>query len=84
VTASRAPDFGRVDGNIYYLRGFSGHGLNVGAIAGRITAEAIKGEPRRFDLLARLSHRAFPPGRALRRLALSAGTWYYRARDVFS
>jgi len=84
VTASRAPDFGRIDGNLYYLRGFSGHGLNVGAIAGRITAEAIHGEPRRFDLFARLKHRAFPPGAWLRRAVLSAGTWYYRARDVLS
>jgi gamma-glutamylputrescine oxidase len=84
VTASRAPDFGRVDENLFYLRGFSGHGLNVGAIAGRITAEAIHGMPRRFDLFARLKHRAFPPGTWLRRTALSAGTWYYRARDALS
>jgi gamma-glutamylputrescine oxidase len=81
VTISRAPDFGRIDENLLYLQGFSGHGLNTTALAGRLAAEAVQGSPARFDELARLSHRNFPGGPLLRRTALELGTWYYRARD---
>lgn len=81
ATLSRAPDFGRLDGTIYYLQGFSGHGLNVTAIAGRLVAEAIEGKPERFDLLARLRHRNFPGGQWLRRSGLALGAAYYQMRD---
>jgi len=84
VTASRAPDFGRIDSNVFYLQGFSGHGLNVAAIAGRITAEAILGDGRRFGVFCGLRHRAFPRGALLRRAVLSVGTWYFRARDALA
>lgn len=84
VTVSRAPDFGRIDDSLYYLQGFSGHGLNVTAIAGRLAAEAIDGHVARFDLLARLAHRSFPGGPLLRGATLSLGTWYYRARDFLA
>jgi gamma-glutamylputrescine oxidase len=83
VTMSRSPDFGRVDGNIYYLQGFSGHGVNATAIAGRLAAEAIDGNTARFDLMAKLQHRDFPRVAWMRRLGLSLGTLYYRARDHF-
>jgi gamma-glutamylputrescine oxidase len=84
ATASRAPDFGCIDGNLIYLQGFSGHGLNVTAVAGRLAAEIIDGQPERFNLLARLKHRPFPGGPGLRRAALSIGTWYYRGRDLLA
>lgn len=84
VTISRAPNFGAIGDSLYYLQGFSGHGLNVTAIAGRVAAEAIHGDRSRFDLFAALRHRAFPAWAPLRRLALSAGTWYFRARDRFA
>ncbi|MBV8468641.1 MAG: FAD-binding oxidoreductase [Burkholderiaceae bacterium] len=84
VTMSRAPDFGRLDDRVFYLQGFSGHGVNTTAIAGRVVAEAVAGQPERFDVFSRIRHRDFPPGRFLRRVALWSGTVYYRVRDVLS
>jgi gamma-glutamylputrescine oxidase len=81
VTASRAPDFGRLGQFISYLQGFSGHGLNVSAIGARVVAEALHGDSRRLELFERLKHRDFPNSAWLRRSLLSAGTWYYRLRD---
>ncbi len=81
VTASRAPDFGRLGNFITYLQGFSGHGLNVSAIGARVVAESLHGDARRLELFERLKHRAFPNSAWLRRGLLSAGTWYYRLRD---
>jgi gamma-glutamylputrescine oxidase len=81
VTASRAPDFGRLGNFISYLQGFSGHGLNVSAIGARVVAEALHGDASRLAVFERLRHRDFPNSAWLRRGLLSAGTWYYRLRD---
>jgi len=82
ITVNRAPDFGRIDPNIYYLQGFSGHGLALTGLAGRVAAEAIGGNAGRFDLFARLRHRAFPGGRALRTPALVLAMAWFRLRDL--
>ena len=92
ISMNRAPDFGRLstvnDGpgrayaNVYYLQGFSGHGLALTGLAGKLVAEAIAGDAERFDTFARIRHRAFPGGRLLRTPALVAGMAYYRLRDL--
>lgn len=92
ISMNRAPDFGRladVTGrgskgyeNVYYLQGFSGHGLALTGLAGKLVAEAIDGDASRFDTFARIRHRPFPGGRLLRMPALVAGMAYYRLRDL--
>ena len=82
VTISQAPDFGRLGRNVYYLQGFSGHGLVLAGIAGKLVAEAIAGQAERFDLFARIKHRRFPGGALMRTPALVLGMLYYRLRDV--
>jgi gamma-glutamylputrescine oxidase len=81
ITMNRGPDFGRVGNNIYYLQGFSGHGVALTGLAGRLAAEAIDGQATRFDLIARLRHHAFPGGPALRTPALVLGMLYHQMRD---
>ncbi|WP_025917282.1 FAD-binding oxidoreductase [Herminiimonas sp. CN] len=82
ITLNRAPDFGRLDGNLYYLQGFSGHGLALTGMAGKLVAETIAGQAERFDLLARIKHRPFPGGALMRMPALVLGMLYYRLRDI--
>lgn len=86
ISMNRAPDFGRLDGapHIYYLQGFSGHGLALTGLAGRLVAEAMAGDASRFDVFARLQHRPFPGGRALRTPALVLGMAWYRLRDLIA
>lgn len=81
ITMNQAPDFGRIGANIYYLQGFSGHGLALTGMAGRLAAEVIAGQAERFDLFARIGHHAFPGGTLLRTPALVLGMMYYRLRD---
>lgn len=83
ITLNRAPDFGRLGGNLYYLQGFSGHGLALTGMAGKLAAEAIAGQAERFDLLARIKHRPFPGGALMRMPALVLGMLYYRLRDIW-
>jgi gamma-glutamylputrescine oxidase len=82
ISMSRAPDFGRLAPNVYYLQGFSGHGIAMAGMAGRLAAEAIAGQSERFDLFGRLTHRVFPGGRSLRTPALVLGTLWYRLKDL--
>lgn len=82
ITMNRAPDFGRLANNVYYLQGFSGHGLALTGLAGRLVAEAMHGDASRFDIFARLKHHPFPGGRWLRTPALVLGMAWYRLRDI--
>jgi gamma-glutamylputrescine oxidase len=81
ITMSRAPDFGRLAPNVFYLQGFSGHGMSLTALAGKLVAEAMSGTAERFDVFARLPHRDFPGG-ALRRPSLVLAMLYYRLKDL--
>ena len=82
ITMSRAPDFGRLAPNVYYLQGFSGHGIALTGMAGKLVAEAIAGQAERFDMFGKLEHRDFPGGRAFRTPALVLAMLWYRLRDL--
>jgi gamma-glutamylputrescine oxidase len=82
ITMSRAPDFGRVRDNIYYLQGFSGHGIALATIAGKLVAEAVRGQAERFDLFTRIKHHEFPGGRLLRTPSLVLAMLWYRLKDL--
>jgi gamma-glutamylputrescine oxidase len=90
ISMNRAPDFGRLAdlglgkdyAGIYYLQGFSGHGLALTGLAGKLVAEAIDGDATRFDTFTRIRHRNFPGGSLLRTPALVLGMAYYRLRDL--
>ena len=82
ITLNRAPHFGRLAPNVYFLQGFSGHGIALTGIAGKLVAEAIAGTAGRFDVFARIPHRNFPGGAAMRRPALVLAMLWYRLRDL--
>lgn len=81
ITVSRAPHFGRLHSNTYFLQGFSGHGIALAGMAGKLVAEAVAGTAERFDVFSRIPHRDFPGGAALRRPALVLAMLYYRFKD---
>ncbi|MBM4218282.1 MAG: FAD-binding oxidoreductase [Gammaproteobacteria bacterium] len=82
ITMSRLPNFGRLEPNVYYLQGYSGHGMVATTIAGRLAAEAIAGQAERFDVMARIRHHDFPGGRLLRRPTLVMAMTWFRLRDL--
>lgn len=82
ITMSRAPDFGRLAPNVYYLQGFSGHGIALTGMAGKLVGEAIAGQAERFDLFTKLEHRNFPGGPALRTPALMLAMLWFRMKDL--
>ncbi len=81
ISMNRAPDFGRLGKNVYYLQGFSGHGVALTGLAGQLVAQAMAGEAARFELFSRLQHRDFPGGPLLRAPSLVLGMLYHRIKD---
>jgi len=80
ITLRRMPHFGRL-GNVFWAQGYSGHGVAMANLGGKLIAEALAGTAERFDLFARLPHQRFPGGRYLRWPALVAGMLYYAMLD---
>ncbi|SFH66476.1 NAD(P)/FAD-dependent oxidoreductase [Modicisalibacter xianhensis] len=81
ITLNRAPDFGRLDTNIFYAQGYSGHGMSLAGLAGKLLSDAIAGQAERFDVFAAMPHRLFPGGRWLRTPLLVLATNFYKLRD---
>ncbi|MFO1056890.1 MAG: FAD-binding oxidoreductase [Dongiaceae bacterium] len=82
ITVERTPHLGRLDGDVYFAHGFSGLGVALTGIAGRVLAEAIAGTAGRLDLFARLPHTSFPGGPLFRTPALAAAMLWYRLKDL--
>ncbi|MFT6430300.1 MAG: gamma-glutamylputrescine oxidase [Halopseudomonas sp.] len=81
LTLSRLPQVGRLGSNVYYSQGCSGHGVTYTHLAGKILAEAISGQAKRFDAFADLPHYPFPGGRLFRVPFTAMGALYYKMRD---
>jgi gamma-glutamylputrescine oxidase len=81
ITSNRIPDCGRLSPTTYYAHGYSGQGVALAQMYGKLTAEAIRGTAERFDLLARVKHLPFPGG-VLRTPLLVAAMLAYRLRDA--
>ncbi len=80
ITVNRIPHFGRTDDDIYFVQGFSGHGVALTGLAGTILANAIRGDAEQFDVMQSLRHMPFPGG-ILRTPALALGMAWYKLRD---
>ena len=82
ITLNRAPHFGRLGPNAYFVQGLSGHGMVISAMAGKLVSEVIGGTAERFDIFARIPHRDFPGGTWFRRPALVLAMLWLRLLDM--
>lgn len=81
ITMSRMPHFVRVAPNILSAGGYSGHGVALATLAGRILAETVAGQAERFDLMAGVPTPTFPGGAALRWPLLVLAMLWFGLRD---
>ncbi len=66
ITMKRIPHFGRLAPNILYAHGYSGQGINIATLGGKLLAEAVAGQAERFDWIADIKTPEFPGGTWLR------------------
>jgi gamma-glutamylputrescine oxidase len=82
ITVERTPHLGRLDGNVYFAHGYSGMGVALTGVAGKVIAEAIAGTAERLDVFAKLPHTTFLGGKHLRTPTLALAMTWYRLRDL--
>ncbi len=76
ITRTRMPYAARL-GPVLTASGYSGHGLALATMAGKLMADAALGQSSGFDLLTQIAPAAFPGAGGLRwPLLLGAMTWY--------
>lgn len=87
ITLKRMPHFGRLAPNIFYGHGYSGQGINVATLGGKLLSEAIRATTEgadmaaRFDLMSSIKAQKFPGGTLLRYPGLVAGMLFYALQD---
>ncbi len=81
LTMKQMPHLGRLEPNVYFAQGYSGHGVPIANLAGKLIAEAIGGQAERFDMMATLPVSRFPGGTLLRYPGMVLGMLYYALRD---
>lgn len=83
ITVDRMPHVGRLGQRCYFSQGYSGHGLALSNLCGKLLAEAIRGQTERYDVMAAVKHPIFPGGR-FRTPLLSLGMLWYRLQDALA
>ena len=81
MTVNRLPHIGKLEPNVFFGQGYSGHGISTATFAGKVIAEAVTGTASRFDVLSDLPIHTFPGGTLLRYPGMVLGMLYYTIRD---
>ncbi|MGR3542516.1 MAG: NAD(P)/FAD-dependent oxidoreductase [Hasllibacter sp.] len=81
ITRSRMPHMAEIAPGVLSAAGYSGHGVAMACLAGRLAAEASLARSDGWDAMAALPHRPFPGGGALRTPLLAAAMTRYAMRD---
>ncbi len=81
ITMNRMPHFAWLMPNILTASGYSGHGIAMATLGGKLLAEAVQGQAGRFDLMARVPSPTFPGGLMLRTPLLALAMLWFSMRD---
>ena len=82
IVLNRIPALGRINKNVYYCQGYSGHGVNATHIMGEVVADAITGTMEKFDLFAKVHHVRIPGSQWIGNQIIGLGMLYYRMKDM--
>lgn len=80
ISMTRLPHIGRM-GDLFFAHGYSGQGVLLPALVGKVLAEAMSGTAERFDVLASIAPPEFPGGAMLRSPLHVLGMLWYALRD---
>ncbi len=83
ITINRIPQLGRLSSNVYFLQGYSGHGIATSHIAAGIVAGAVAGSLEEFDRFAALKQVRIPFGDRAGQALLTLGMMYYQSLEYF-
>ncbi len=81
ITHTRLPHFGRLGERVLFAHGYSGQGVALACLAGKLLAGAALGNTERFDTFARIPAERFPGGEFLRKPLMAAALLALNALD---
>jgi len=81
VVLRRIPTLGRINDNVYYCQGYSGHGVCATHVMGEVMADAVTGTMERFDLFADMNHFRIPGTQWMGNQIIALGMLYYKMKD---
>jgi gamma-glutamylputrescine oxidase len=81
ITMNRMPHLARLEPNVYSASGYSGHGVAMATLAGKLLADAIHGEADGFNVMEKVPTLRFPGGPMLRWPLLVLAMSWYSMRD---
>jgi len=81
ITRTRMPHFGRLSNRVLFAHGYSGQGVALATLGGKLLAEAAMGKSERFDVFARVPAQHFPGGPLLRKPLVSAALMWFKLVD---
>lgn len=82
IVPNRVPVLGRINRNVYYCQGYSGHGVNAAHVMGEVVADAITGTMEKFDLFAGMQHVRIPGSQWFGNQMIALGMLYHRLKDL--
>ena len=82
IVLNRVPALGRINKNVYYCQGYSGHGVSATHVMGEIMSDAVAGTMERFDLFADVKHFRIPGSQWMGNQMIALGMLYYRMKDM--
>lgn len=81
ITMNRMPHFARVSDKVLSISGYSGHGVAMATLAGKLAAQAVGGQAEKFDVFSTVPTPRFPGGPRLRTPLLVLAMLWYSMRD---
>ena len=82
ITATRMPHFGQLSERVFFAHGYSGQGVALATLGGKLLAEAALGNRERFDVFARVPAQKFPGGRLLKKPMVAAALFAFKIADA--
>ncbi len=82
ITRTRMPHFGRMGERIFFAHGYSGQGVALACLGGKLLAEAAMGDRERFDVFARVPAKRFPGGPWLKKPLVAAALLAFKFMDA--
>ena len=81
IVLRRIPTLGRINDNVYYCQGYSGHGVCASHVMGEVMADAVAGTMERFDLFSDMNHFRIPGTQWFGNQIIALGMLYYKMKD---
>lgn len=82
IPLNRVPLIGKTSENVFYVQGYSGHGVNCSHIVGEILTDACEAKLDGVDLFEKVRHFRIPAADLVGNPMLALGMTWFRMRDA--